>query len=73
MAGLYAFVNRALNTRSDSILLNSEIQYLKAVSLDRGYNPSIVNKAHFKVQNPHLSHSSRFNSTSNVNGSKLNL
>ena len=33
--------------------INSEIQYLKAILLDRGYNPSIVDKALFKFHPPH--------------------
>ena len=30
----------------------------KRIALDRGYNPSKVNKALFKLQNPRLSHPS---------------
>ena len=41
------FVNRDLNFVSDLILFNSEIQYLKEIALDRGYNSSIVDKAFF--------------------------
>ena len=52
MASFYSFVNRALNICSDLISFNSEIQYLKAIALDRGFNPSIVDKALFKSQNP---------------------
>ena len=47
MAAFYTFVNRALNICSDPISFNSEIQYLKVIALDRGYNPSIVDKALF--------------------------
>ena len=49
MAALYTSVNRALNISSGSISFKSEIQYLKAIALDRCYNPSIVDKALFKL------------------------
>ena len=52
----YAFVNFALSIYTDPILHNSEIQYLKAIALDRCYNPSIADKAIFKFQIPRLSH-----------------
>ena len=66
MAAFYTFVNRALNICSDPISFNSEIQYLKAIALDRGYNPSIVDKALFKLQNPRTSHSSQSNPNINI-------
>ena len=60
------FINHALNTCSEPISLNSEIQYLKAIAVDRGYNPSIVNKALFKLQNSCLPLSSHSNSKINI-------
>ena len=66
MAAFYTFVNRALNICSDPISFNSEIQYLKVIALDRGYNPSIVDKALFKLQNPRLSHPSHSNSNISI-------
>ena len=62
----YFFVNRTLNICLDSISFNNEIQYLKAIALDRGYNLSIVDKALFKLQNPRTSHSSPSNPNINV-------
>ena len=38
MAAFYTFVNHSLNICSNPTLFNIEIQYLKAISLDRGYN-----------------------------------
>ena len=52
MATFYTFVDRAFNICSDPISFNSKIQYLKAIALDRDYNPSIVDKTLFKLQNP---------------------
>ena len=49
MAAFYTFVNQALNICSDPLSFNSEIQYLTAIALDRGYNLSIVDKALFKL------------------------
>ena len=66
MAVFYTFVNRALNTCSDPISFNNEIQYLKAIALDRGYNPSTVDKALFKLQNPYTSHPSYSNPNINI-------
>ena len=62
----YTFVNRIFNICSDAISFNSEIQYLKAIALHRGYNPSIVYKALFKLQNPRISHSSHSNPNINI-------
>ena len=64
MAVFYTFVNCALNICSAPISFNSEMQYLRKTALDRGYNPSIVDKAPFKLQNPRLSHT--FHSNSNI-------
>ena len=66
MAVFYTFVNSALNICPDPISFNSEIQYLKAIALDRGYNPSIVDKALFKLQNPRTSLSSHSNPNINI-------
>ena len=66
MAVFYSFVNRALNIYSDLISFNSEIQYLNAIALDRSYNPSIVDKALFKLQNPRMSHPSQSNPNINI-------
>ena len=45
MAAFYTFVNHALNVCLDTILFNNEIQYLKTITLDKGCNSSIVDKA----------------------------
>ena len=66
MAAFYTFVNHVLNICSDTILFNIEIQYLKAIALDRAYNPSIVDKVLFKLRNPRLLHPSHFNSNIDV-------
>ena len=47
MAGIFTFLNRALNLCLERILFISEIQYLKAIALIRGCNPSIVDSALF--------------------------
>ena len=65
MAAFYTFVNLTLKICSDPISFNSEIQYLKTIALERDYNPSIINKDLFKLQNPCLSHP--FHSNSNIN------
>ena len=39
MAAFHTYVNIALKICSDPISINSEIQYLRAIALDRGYNP----------------------------------
>ena len=49
----------------DHVSFNSEIQYLKAIALDRGNNPSIVDKSLFKLKIPRLSNPTH--SYSNVN------
>ena len=61
MAVFYTFVNRASNTGSDPTSFNSEIQYLKPIALDRGYDSSIVDKALFKLQNPRIFYPSHSN------------
>ena len=66
MAVFYTFVNRALNICSDPVSFNSEIQYLKPIAFDRGYNPSIVDKAHFKLQNHRISHPTHSNPNINI-------
>ena len=66
MATFYTFVNRALNICSNPISFNSEIQYLKAIAFVRDYNPSIVDKALFKLQNPRLLHPSWPNLNINI-------
>ena len=66
MAGIFTFLNRALNLCLERILFISEIQYLKAIALDRGYNPSIVDKALFKLQNLRLLYPSHSNSKINI-------
>ena len=66
MASFYSFVNCDLNVCSDPISFNGEIQYIKAIAFDRGYNPSVVDKAFFKLQNPCVSHPSYSNSNINI-------
>ena len=61
MAAFYTFVNRPLNTFSDPISFNNEIQNLKAIALDGGYNPSIADKAPVKLKNTRTSHPSHSN------------
>ena len=55
-----------LNICSDPISFNSEIKYLKKFALDRDYNPSIVDKALFKLQNLCISHPSHSNPNINI-------
>ena len=62
MTAFYAFVNRALNICSDPVSFHNEIQYLKAIALDRSYNLLIVDKAFLQLKNPCLSHPSYFHS-----------
>ena len=52
----YTVVNRSFNICSGPISFNTEIQYVKAIALDRGYNLSTADKAIFKFQIPRLSH-----------------
>ena len=66
MAAFFAYLNRVLNNCPDPISFNSEIQYLKAIALNRGCNPSIVDKALFKIQNPRTSHPSHSNPNINI-------
>ena len=66
MAAFYAFINHILNISSDEMSFNTEIQYVNAIALDRGYNPSIVDKALFKLQNPCISHPSHSNHNINI-------
>ena len=66
MAAFYTFVNHALNICSDPISFNNEIQYLNTIALDKGYNPSIINKALFKLQNPRISQPPHSNPNINI-------
>lgn len=52
VVSLYSFVFRALRICSASSALNSEIKYFKSSSLARGYNPSFIDNAQSKFNNP---------------------
>lgn len=65
MTAFYNLLNCVLNLCSDSHWLNSELQYLKAVAIDRGYDPSIVHSALFKLQHPPCSNSHKSPSSNN--------
>lgn len=45
----YTYVNRVINICSNQATFNSELQYDKAVVIDRGCNPSIIDKAFTKL------------------------
>ena len=66
MATFYTFVNSTIDICSDPISFNNGIQFLKEIAFGRDYNPSIVHKALFKLQNPLLSHPSHSNSNINI-------
>lgn len=52
MTAFYNF-NHAILVCFDFHSLNSDIQYLKAIAIDRDYNPPIIDIAIFKLQHPH--------------------
>ena len=50
MVPFNTFVKSVLNICSDRVSFNSEIQELKSIALDRGYNHSIIDKAHLNYK-----------------------
>ena len=66
MASFYTYINHVLNIGSDLTSFNSKSQYLKATALDRGCNPTVVDKALFKMKNPYISHPSHSNPNINT-------
>ena len=66
MASFYTYINHVLNIGSDLTSFNSKSQYLKATALDRGCNPTVVDKALFKMKNPYISHPSHSNPNINI-------
>lgn len=58
LAAFYSYVHRALNICSDSSLLTTEINFIKAIALDRGYHPSIIDKILLKLSTHRLPSSS---------------
>ena len=65
MDAFCTFVNRVLNISSNTISFNNEIQCIKAIDLDSGYNDSIVN-VNLELQNNRVSHLSHYNSNLNI-------
>lgn len=48
MSSFYTLIYRALHICSNETYLNSELDFLKLVALDRGFNPNVVDKARQK-------------------------
>lgn len=61
MANFYTIVTTKLHLCSDIHSLNSEIQFLKAIAIDIGYNPSIIDTTLFKLLHPQSSNLLEFN------------
>jgi hypothetical protein len=55
LAAFNTFIFRAINICSTSELLTSELIYLKAVALDRGYSTSIIDSIYKKFTKPNRS------------------
>lgn len=63
---LHIFINCAMHVFSDNHALNSEIQYLKAIPINRGYNSSIIDVILFKLKHGLCSCSSQLSSLSRI-------
>ena len=63
MSAFYFYVCRALRVCSDESSLNIELNFLKSVAINRGYCPSIIDKAKLKL----MSHKHKPKEPSNSN------
>lgn len=66
MAAFYTFINRAIHICSDSHSFKFEIQYLKGIAINRGFNHSIIDNAFLKLQHPRSSSLLQSFSLSNI-------